>query len=40
MAVGAQEVEVEADARIDPASWKVLGFVRPFKALHPAHAAK
>ena len=40
MGVGLQEVEVEADASIDPTTWKVLGFVRPYEALHPAHAAK
>ncbi len=38
-AVGAQELEVEADTSIDPTSWKVMGFTRPPEALHPAHAA-
>uniref|UniRef100_A0A6T7V149 Alcohol dehydrogenase-like C-terminal domain-containing protein n=1 Tax=Cryptomonas curvata TaxID=233186 RepID=A0A6T7V149_9CRYP len=40
MAALTQEVEVEADASIDPASWKVMGFVRPPDAVYPAHAAK
>ena len=35
-----QDVEVEPDAGIDPTSWKIMGFVHPPEALHPAHAAK
>jgi len=34
------DVEVEPDAGIDPTSWKIMGFVHPPEALHPAHAAK
>lgn len=34
------EVEVEADAAVDPTAWKVLGFPSPPETRHPAHAAK